>query len=388
MTHQVSFPALGLEFTVNEVAIPIGQMLGFGDYSIRWYGILIALGFLLAMVYVSFMAKKMNIDMSRLFDAVIVGLIGSIICARLYYVIFYPGDKYIKNPMEILKIHDGGIALYGSLIGALVFGGFTAKLRKLRVPAVLDAASLGFLIGQAIGRWGNFVNQEAFGTPTMLPWGMASDNTGNIAVHPCFLYESLLCLLGFVLLHFFNKKWRRYDGQTFLLYIIWYGAVRFFIEGLRTDSLMLHVVDLRVSQVVAAACVVAGLILLFVFRHRTSLSGCGSLEVMEAVGLIKPEIDPALEKSTIFGNLPTEEEPEEAAESKDEESSASQSEEGEEGQKDDAPQDAPAAEDPSSDEGEEKPAENKEEAPPPEEEEAPKASKRKKEKPRKKGKEK
>lgn len=310
MTHVVSFPGLGLEFTVNEVALPIGQMLGLGDYSIRWYGILIAAGFLLAMLYASRSAQKMNIDMSRLFDAVIVGLIGSVICARLYYVIFYPGDKYIKNPMEIFKIHDGGIALYGSLIGALLFGGLTAKLRKLRVPAVLDIVSLGFLIGQAVGRWGNFVNQECFGTPTMLPWGMSSDNTDNIAVHPCFLYESLLCLLGFILLHFFTRKMRRYDGQTFLLYIVWYGAVRFFIEGMRTDSLMLHVVNLRVSQVVAAVCVVAGLILLFAFRRKTSLSGCGNRGIMEAVGLIKPEIDPELEKSTIFGDLPAEEDEE------------------------------------------------------------------------------
>lgn len=308
MTHTVSFPGLGLEFHVNEVAIPIGQMLGFGDYAIRWYGILIALGFLLAMLYVGFAVKKMNLDMSRLFDAVLVGLVGSIICARLYYVAFYPGDKYIQNPMEIFKIHDGGIALYGSLIGALVFGGLMAKFRKLRVLAVLDVVSLGFLIGQAVGRWGNFVNQECFGTPTMLPWGMASDNTGNVTVHPCFLYESLLCAVGFVLLHFFNLRLRRYDGQTFLLYLVWYGAVRFFIEGMRTDSLMLHMVNLRVSQVVAAGCVVVGLILLFVFRHRTSLSGCGSREVMEAVGLVKPEVDPALEKSTIFGDLPAEEE--------------------------------------------------------------------------------
>ena len=298
MEHVVSFPQLGLQFTVNEVAFRIGT------YEIRWYGILIALGFLLGVFYASWAAKKMNIDASVLFDAIIVGMIGSIICARLYYVAFYPGDKYINNPIEILKIHDGGIAIYGSLIGALVFGGIMAKMRKLRVPAVLDVASLGFLIGQAIGRWGNFINQECFGTPTLLPWGMSSDNTGNITVHPCFLYESLLCLAGFVVLHVFNKKWRRYDGQTFLLYIVWYGTARFFIEGMRTDSLMLHVMNLRVSQVVAAACVVAGLTLLFIFRRRTSLSGCGSAEVMEAVGLEKPEVDPALEKSTIFGDLP------------------------------------------------------------------------------------
>jgi phosphatidylglycerol:prolipoprotein diacylglycerol transferase len=347
MTHVVSFPGLGLEFTVNEVALPLGEWLGFGDYSIRWYGILIAIGFLLGMAYAARSAKKMNIDASRLFDAVIVGLIGSVICARLYYVIFYPGDKYIKNPMEIFKIHDGGIALYGSLIGALVFGGLTAKLRKLRVPAVLDVASLGFLIGQTVGRWGNFVNQEAFGTPTMLPWGMASDNTGNIAVHPCFLYESLLCLAGFIMLHFFTRKWRRYDGQTFLLYIVWYGAVRFFIEGLRTDSLMLHMVELRVSQVVAAGCVVVGLILLFVFRRKTSLSGCGSPEVMEAVGLIKPEIDPALEKSTIFGELPEKEESaqEEEAEAEKEEKQEAP-EDGEE-----KPEEPEEPEEPAKDEG-------------------------------------
>ncbi len=342
------------------MALPLGQMLGFGDYSIRWYGVLIALGFLLAMVYVSLTVKKMNIDMSRLFDAVIVGLIGSIVCARLYYVIFYPGDKYIKNPMEIFKIHDGGIALYGSLIGALVFGGLMAKLRKLRVLAVLDIASLGFLIGQAVGRWGNFVNQEAFGTPTLLPWGMSSDNTGNVAVHPCFLYESLLCLLGFVLLHFFNQKWRRYDGQTFLLYIVWYGAVRFCIEGLRTDSLMLHVVNLRVSQVVAAASVIGGLVLLFVFRRRTSLTGCGSPEVMEAVGLIKPEIDPALEKSTIFGDRPQkeeggEEEPKEEKEAEDKEKSKEEPEE-------EPKESEPKAEDTEEEKEKEKPEEGKEDS--------------------------
>lgn len=304
MTHVVEFPKLGLTFTVNEVAFSIG------DFSVRWYGIIIAVGFLLALIYASRIVKKMNIDMNRLFDAVIVGLIGSVICARLYYVVFYPGDKYWKNPVEILKIHEGGLAIYGAVIGALVFGGITAKMRKLRVPAVLDIASLGFLIGQCIGRWGNFVNQEAFGTATDLPWAMYSDNTEKVvggAAHPCFLYESLLCLIGFVLLHFFTLKLRRYDGQTFLLYIVWYGASRFFIEGIRTDSLMLNFVNLRVSQVLAAACVVVGGVLLFVFRHKTSLTGCGSREVMEAVGLIESPIDPDMEKSTIFGDFPQEE---------------------------------------------------------------------------------
>lgn len=306
MTHQISFPNLGLEFSVNTVAFSIG------NFHVYWYGIIIALGFLLALIYASFSCKKMNIDVNRLFDVVIVGLIAGVIFARLFYVVFYPGDKYLKNPLEIFQIHDGGLAIYGGLIGAVVFGSLTAKLRKLKVAAVLDIASLGFLIGQAVGRWGNFINQEAFGSATDLPWGMYSDNTARVVdgnVHPCFLYESLLCILGFVLLHFFTRKFRRYDGQTFLLYIVWYGFCRFFIEGLRTDSLMIPGVNLRVSQVIAAVCVIVGVILLIVFRHKTSLTGCGDPHVMEAVGLT--EAAPQVEEeehtpSTIFGDLPEE----------------------------------------------------------------------------------
>ena len=307
MTHEITFPNLGLEFTVNTVAFSIG------NFNVYWYGIIIAVGFLLALVYASFSCKKMNIDINRLFDVVIVGLIAGVICARLFYVIFYPGDKYLKNPAEIFRIHDGGLAIYGGLIGAVVFGSLMAKVRKLKVAAVLDIASLGFLIGQGVGRWGNFINQEAFGSATDLPWGMHSDNTAAVVegnVHPCFLYESLLCLLGFVLLHFFTRKFRRYDGQTFLLYIVWYGACRFFIEGLRTDSLIIPGTVLRVSQVIAAVCVVAGIALLIVFRHKTSLTGCGDPHIMEAVCL--DEVPPVEEEeehapSTIFWDLPEEE---------------------------------------------------------------------------------
>ena len=305
MTYNVTFPHLGLEFNINPVAFSIG------NFHVYWYGIIIAAGFLLALIYASFSCKKMNIDINRLFDVVIVGLIAGVIFARLFYVVFYPGDKYWKNPLEIFQIHDGGLAIYGGIIGAVVFGSLMAKLRKLKVTAVLDIAALGFLIGQCVGRWGNFINQEAFGSATELPWGMHSENTAAVVdgnVHPCFLYESLLCLLGFVLLHFFTCRFRRYDGQTFLLYIVWYGACRFFIEGLRTDSLIIPGTSLRVSQVIAAACVVAGIILLVLFRHRTSLTGCGDRRVMEAVGLVESTALPEDETpSTIFGDLPTEE---------------------------------------------------------------------------------
>lgn len=305
MTYNVTFPHLGLEFNINPVAFSIG------NFHVYWYGIIIAAGFLLALIYASFSCKKMNIDINRLFDVVIVGLITGVIFARLFYVVFYPGDKYWKNPLEIFQIHDGGLAIYGGIIGAVVFGSLMAKLRKLKVTAVLDIAALGFLIGQCVGRWGNFINQEAFGSATELPWGMHSENTAAVVdgnVHPCFLYESLLCLLGFVLLHFFTRRFRRYDGQTFLLYIVWYGACRFFIEGLRTDSLIIPGTSLRVSQVIAAACVVAGIILLVLFRHRTSLTGCGDRRVMEAVGLVESTALPEDETpSTIFGDLPPEE---------------------------------------------------------------------------------
>lgn len=305
MTYNVTFPHLGLEFNINPVAFSIG------NFHVYWYGIIIAAGFLLALIYASFSYKKMNIDINRLFDVVIVGLIAGVIFARLFYVVFYPGDKYWKNPLEIFQIHDGGLAIYGGIIGAVVFGSLMAKLRKLKVTAVLDIAALGFLIGQCVGRWGNFINQEAFGSATELPWGMHSENTAAVVdgnVHPCFLYESLLCLLGFVLLHFFTRRFRRYDGQTFLLYIVWYGACRFFIEGLRTDSLIIPGTGLRVSQVIAAACVVAGIILLVLFRHRTSLTGCGDRRVMEAVGLVESTALPEDETpSTIFGDLPPEE---------------------------------------------------------------------------------
>ena len=305
MTYNVTFPHLGLEFNINPVAFSIG------NFHVYWYGIIIAAGFLLALIYASFSCKKMNIDINRLFDVVIVGLIAGVIFARLFYVVFYPGDKYWKNPLEIFQIHDGGLAIYGGIIGAVVFGSLMAKLRKLKVTAVLDIAALGFLIGQCVGRWGNFINQEAFGSATELPWGMHSENTAAVVdgnVHPCFLYESLLCLLGFVLLHFFTRRFRRYDGQTFLLYIVWYGACRFFIEGLRTDSLIIPGTGLRVSQVIAAACVVAGIILLVLFRHRTSLTGCGDRRVMEAVGLVESTTLPEDETpSTIFGDLPPEE---------------------------------------------------------------------------------
>lgn len=307
MTHLVQFPKLGISVEVNPIAFQLG------DFKVYWYGIIIGIGFLLAILYGFSSCKKMNINKDHLFDAIIAGLVGGIVGARLYYVVFYPGDKYLVNPMEIFNIKEGGLGIYGGIIGGLLCGALVAKWRKMNVFAVLDVASLGYLIGQGIGRWGNFVNQEAFGRATDLPWGMYSDRTaaevvGN--VHPCFLYESLLCFLGFVLLHLFTRHLRRYDGQTFLLYIVWYGITRFFIEGLRTDSLLLPGVDLRVSQVLAAASALVAIVLLLVFRKSHKLSGCGNCRIMEENGIqIDGEsetIDSSAE-STILNGMSAEE---------------------------------------------------------------------------------
>lgn len=278
MTH-VEFPGLGLAFDVNPVAFTIGS------FEFRWYGILIALGFILAFIYALKICKRYEVNQDHLIDCIIAGLVLGIIGARLYYVIFYPGDMYWKDPIKILYINEGGLGIYGGIIGGLLGGIIMAKIHKMKIPAVLDIAVQGFLIGQGIGRWGNFINQEAFGTNTNLPWGMYSAKTESylsgqqaalkaagvtvdptMPVHPTFLYESLWCLLGVLVLYWFSKKFQKYNGQVFFLYLIWYGVERFVVEGLRTDSLMAG--SFRVSQIVAIVSALAGVVLLIVFRNK------------------------------------------------------------------------------------------------------------------------
>lgn len=307
--YHVQFPGLGFSFTINPVAFTIG------GHAFAWYGIIIAAGFLLAFAYVIRSCKSFRMDEDKFIDVVIVGIIGGVIGARLYYVLFSTSDQYIKNPISVFYIWEGGLGIYGGIIGGLLCGVLIAKLHKLNIAAVLDMASLGFLIGQSVGRWGNFVNQEAFGSATNLPWRMVSERTDIISstgVHPCFFYESMWCLIGFLLLHIFSRKYRRYDGQVFLLYVLWYGIGRFFIEGLRTDSLITPFLSLRVSQVVAAVSVAAAIVLLVVFRRRTALTGCGLPKIMELNSIVdevpqakQEEEEPILADgtSTIFENV-------------------------------------------------------------------------------------
>lgn len=259
---EVSFPKLGIEFSIDNVAFSI-----FGK-DIYWYAIIIAIGFLLAFTYALFNIKRFNIELDPMIDVVLVCVVCGILGARLYYVLFNL-DYYLDNPTQIFAIWNGGLGIYGGIITAFAVGWFMSKKKKLNPLAMFDIASFGFLIGQGIGRWGNFVNQEAFGTPTDLPWGMVSANTDNVAVHPCFLYESVWCLVGFLAMHFISLKFKKFDGQMFLIYIGWYGLGRAWIEGLRTDSLWLVQDVIRVSQLVAILCVIASVVLLTIGFRKT-----------------------------------------------------------------------------------------------------------------------
>ena len=261
----VSFPNLGWEFTINRVLFSIGS------FPVYWYGMIIATGLILALVYAHFSAPRYHVDSGKLMNCVFAGIVTGIIGARLYFCIF-KWDYYFANPIEILSIRDGGLAIYGGIIGALLGGLAVAKLQKMKFMPILDITMVGFLIGQGLGRWGNFFNQEAYGTPTDLPWGMMSEGTLGETVHPCFLYESLWCLLGVAVLHFYGKYRQRYAGQIFYLYLVWYGFERMIVEGLRTDSLYLPFqlfgMDIRVSQVLSFAIFVTGIVLLIINRKK------------------------------------------------------------------------------------------------------------------------
>ena len=281
---QIVFPKLGLDFRINDTAFTV-----FG-FDIKWYSLLIVFGLILAMIYGFSQMKKYGIDLDRAIDAILAGILGGLVGARIYYLVM-SWDNYSGDWKAMFNTRNGGLAIYGGIIGAVLVGGLVAKLRKVKLLPLLDIAGVGFLIGQGVGRWGNFTNQEAFGCNTDSIFGM---NGGTIQrfiinnyddlttgsgvvmdpskpVHPCFLYESVWCILGFILLAIFAAKFRKYDGQIFLMYIGWYGLGRFFIEGLRTDSLMLG--NIRVSQILAAVCVVASVILLFIFGSKVRRMG-------------------------------------------------------------------------------------------------------------------
>ena len=268
LTNLVQFPGLGLSFELNRVAFSIGR------FNVYWYGVCIAFGICLALVFAFRHSVEFGVDADSMVDVILIGIVLGIASARAYYVAMAP-FKY-ESIWEMIAIRDGGLAIYGGIIGGFLFGGLACKWRGVPVLPMFDLTAMGFLLGQCCGRWGNFFNQEAFGCNTTLPWGMYSEATRdylmgstvtaqsgvtidpNLPVHPTFLCESIWCLVGFILLFRYIKK-RKFNGDIALRYMIWYGAGRFWIEALRTDSLMLvPSIGLRVSQLIAGIAVAAG----------------------------------------------------------------------------------------------------------------------------------
>lgn len=278
-TVLVKFAGIAQEFEVSSV-------LDLGFTQVRWYGAIIAFGFLLAVLFGGRIAYVWEINLDKMIDILLFGTVGAVVGARAYYVAF-KWDYYSVHLSEIPKIWEGGLAIYGGIIGGLLMAFIVCKIEKINIPNLLDLVGMSLLIGQGIGRWGNYANQEAFGGFTGGNFGMMSDKVvsyierhpesfglegvsdiaGHIAendlyVHPTFFYESVWCLLGFLVLYVILKKFRKFSGQLFLTYGVWYGFERMIVEGMRTDSLFIGNTGIRVSQALSFAIVlVCGVLL-------------------------------------------------------------------------------------------------------------------------------
>ena len=263
MNFELSFPGLGINgWNINSVAFTIGD-----SFTVMWYGVVIALGMLFAIAYAAFRCKQQGIKIDDLIDIAIYTIFFGVIGARLYYVAFNPTN--FKTIGDVLNLRSGGLAIYGGIIAGAIAIVVVCLIKKISWRKLFDAAAPGVMIAQAMGRWGNFFNGEAYGTVTTLPWRMCSPKfakellrnetalinqeqyqqilDGTLGVHPTFLYESLWNVIGFILINIFFKK-KKFDGQIALYYFAWYGFGRMFIEGLRTDALYIGQTGIRVSQ--------------------------------------------------------------------------------------------------------------------------------------------
>jgi len=237
---------------------PIAFQLG--PLTVRWYGILMAGAMALGLWLAHRDARRRGLDPERLLKAAELGLLGGLVGARLYYVLFNL-DYYLRSPVKILAVWEGGLAIHGGVLGGVLVGGTYAWLRRLPLRTYLDVAAPSLALGQAIGRWGNFFNEEAFGTPTDLPWKLFISPAQRPAIysqadffHPTFLYESLWDLGVYVLLiAVFRDRLARAPGALFLTYLGLYSVGRFFTEAIRTDPLMLG--SIRVAQLVSVLAV-------------------------------------------------------------------------------------------------------------------------------------
>lgn len=272
----VYFKAIERGFSITPVLTEF-SLFGF-QYTVRWFGIIAALGFLVAVIFAGRMASKWKMNLDKMIDVLIYSTIIGILGARIWFVIFN-WENYKGNISSIFHIWEGGLGLYGGIIGGVITAIVVCKLRKLNLFNLLDISALSVLLGLGIGSWGSFTDQNSFGTNTSLPWGMWSEkisgyislnadayaekgialNAGTFAekayVHPVFLYESLWCLLGFFALMLIYRKFRKFSGQLILSCGIWFGIGQIVIEGLRPDSLTFMDTKIRVFQVASAALV-------------------------------------------------------------------------------------------------------------------------------------
>lgn len=264
----VSFPGLGIEpFSFSKIAFTIGGI------EVRWYGIIIVIGIILAFIYASWRANQEGIVLDDMIDMAIVIVPLGIVGARLYYVLTTLGEY--DSFYEAIALWEGGLAIYGGIIGGALGILIVCKWKKIKITKALDSVSLGVMIGQMIGRWGNFFNGEAYGaTPSesnplyFLRMGLRHETwSKEYFYQPTFLYESLWNLVGFLIINALYKK-KKFDGQIILMYLTWYGFGRMLIEGLRTDSL--YVGPFRISQLIGFTCFAAGLIALIVFGVRAA----------------------------------------------------------------------------------------------------------------------
>ena len=291
MTNVVSFPGLGLEFTLNRIAIEL-----FGR-PVYWYGVIIVSGLMLAVFLCSKWGPRFGITEDNILDMMLFAVPAALVCIRAYYVIFnldlYRNMDGSLNWAAIFRYSDGGLAIYGAIISSAIVLLIFCKVKKLSFLSFADLGVHGLFIGQMIGRWGNFMNVEAFGGATTAPWRMCSQSianymishdyvdqagyeailAGELGVHPTFFYESAWNFVGLILVYLIGRK-RKFDGQCFLFYFFWYGLGRAWIEGMRTDSLYFFGLEflgqpIRVSQMLAAVtALVAGSVLLWMMRRK------------------------------------------------------------------------------------------------------------------------
>ena len=267
----ISFPGLGIDnFNLKSVAFTL-----FGKFDVRWYGLIITTGILLAIAYAAFRFKREKISFDDLLDMSIFAILFGIIGARAYYVL--TSLEEYNSFYDVIAIWEGGIAIYGALIGGGLAVLCVCKYKKISFFKVADAVAPGVMIAQTLGRWGNFCNGEAFGEIVseghplhFMRMGLVSENIiqdfktfAMVYVHPTFLYESMWNLLGFILINIFYKK-KKFNGQIALMYFAWYGFGRMFIEGLRTDSLFIPGTGIRISQMLGLVLLIASVIVIAV----------------------------------------------------------------------------------------------------------------------------